>query len=227
MPSFFETIQEDIRVVFERDPAARSTLEVALCSPGLHAVWLHRLNHACWQAGWLTLGRFLSHITRFLTGVEIHPGATIGRRCFIDHGMGIVIGETAILGDDVSLFQGVTLGGTGKQKNKRHPTLENGVVVGSGAKVLGDITIGAGSQIGSSSVVLRDVPPNATVVGIPGRVVQINGRKVEGTTAASGPESAEKRLQLLEEQIVALQREVFDLRNTLQPDPRTAFAPLN
>ena len=167
-----ERIKEDVNSVFERDPAARHALEILTCYPGVHAVLVHRISHKLWRFGFKWAARLLSHIARFLTGIEIHPGATIGRRFFIDHGMGVVIGETAEIGDDCTLYHGVTLGGTTWEKGKRHPTLENGVVIGAGAKVLGPITVGANARIGSNAVVVRDVPSNATVVGIPGRVVQ-------------------------------------------------------
>ncbi|MCB1773260.1 MAG: serine O-acetyltransferase [Gammaproteobacteria bacterium] len=167
----FEQLREDVRVVFDRDPAARSTLEILTAYPGLHAVMFHRLSHWLWNAGAKWLARLLSHIGRWLTGIEIHPGAVIGRRFFIDHGMGVVIGETAVIGDDCTLYHGVTLGGTSWQKGKRHPTLENDVVVGAGAKVLGPIVIGRGARIGSNAVVLREVPPQGTVVGVPGRLI--------------------------------------------------------
>jgi serine O-acetyltransferase len=167
----FGTIREDIRTVFAKDPAARSVLEVLLCYPGLHAVWAHRVAHFLWCHRLKLAGRLLSHVSRFFTGIEIHPGAHIGRRCFIDHGSGVVIGETAEVGDDVLLYQGVVLGGTTLEKKKRHPTLGNDVEMGSGAIALGPITIGDGARIGSSSVVIRSVPPGVTVVGIPGRVV--------------------------------------------------------
>ena len=167
----FSRLREDIRSVFERDPAARSTWEVLTCYPGLHAVLFHKVAHWFWQRGLRWLGRWTSHVGRLLTGIEIHPGATIGRRVFIDHGMGVVIGETAELGDDVTLYHGVTLGGTTWNKGKRHPTLERGVVVGAGAKILGPIVIGEGAKIGSNAVVVKDVPPGGTVVGVPGRLV--------------------------------------------------------
>ena len=167
----FKAIREDIRTAFDRDPATKSVWEVITCYPGLHAIWMYRLANWFWRVRLYWLGRFISHITRWLTGIEIHPGATIGRRFFIDHGMGIVIGETTEIGDDVTLYHGVTLGGTTWQKEKRHPTLENGVIVGAGAKVLGSITIGEQSRIGANSVVLRDVPAHSTVIGIPGTVV--------------------------------------------------------
>lgn len=167
----FERIREDIRSVFERDPAARSTLEVLLAYPGLHAVWIHRFTHRLWSWRLKLLARIFSQLARWLTGIEIHPGATIGRRFFIDHGMGVVIGETAEIGDDCTLYHGVTLGGTSWHKGKRHPTLGNSVVVGAGAKILGPITVGEDARVGSNSVVVKDVPAGATVVGIPGRVV--------------------------------------------------------
>lgn len=167
----FERMREDIQGVFHRDPAARNFLEVLTCYPGLHAIWIHRLAHALWGSGWKWLGRVVSNLGRWLTGIEIHPGAVIGRRFFIDHGMGIVIGETAEIGNDVTLYQGVTLGGTSWDKGKRHPTLEDGVVVGAGAKVLGPFTVGAGAKIGSNAVVTKAVPAGATAVGIPGRVI--------------------------------------------------------
>ncbi len=169
--ALFQQVREDIEAVFERDPAARSVFEVLTCYPGLHAIWFHRLNHALWRRGFRWLARFLSHIARFLTGIEIHPGARIGRRFFIDHGSGVVIGETAVIGDDCTLYQGVTLGGTSWEKGKRHPTLGNGVVVGAGAKVLGPIMVGDRARIGSNSVVIKDVPAGATVVGIPAHPV--------------------------------------------------------
>lgn len=171
---FCTTIREDIRTVFTEDPAARNILEVVCCYPGLHALWLHRVAHFLWQHKARLLARILAHFNRFLTNIEIHPGARIGRRFFIDHGAGIVIGETAEIGDDVLLYQGVVLGGTTTTKKKRHPTLKNGVVMGTGAIALGAITINNGARIGAGSVVIKSVPPGATVVGIPGRVVEEN-----------------------------------------------------
>jgi len=168
----FKRLREDIESVFDRDPAARSALEVLSCYPGFHAIYIHKLSHWFWMHGLRWLGRFTSHLGRFLTGIEIHPGATLGKRLFIDHGMGVVIGETAELGDDVTLYHGVTLGGTSWNKGKRHPTLGDGVVVGAGAKILGPIVVGAGAKIGSNAVVVKNVPAGATVVGVPGRIVE-------------------------------------------------------
>ncbi len=168
----FSRIREDIQCVFERDPAARSVWEVITCYPGFHALQMHRVSHAMWNVGLRWLARFSSHVTRFLTGIEIHPGATIGRRVFIDHGMGVVIGETAEIGDDCTLYHGVTLGGVSWDKGKRHPTLGKGVVVGAGAKILGPFEVGAGAKVGSNSVVVKAVPAGATVVGIPARTVE-------------------------------------------------------
>jgi serine O-acetyltransferase len=164
--------------VLEHDPAAKSRLEIYLCYAGLHAVWLYRINHWLWNHGLFLLGRWLSQVARLLTGIEIHPAAKIGRRLFIDHGLGVVIGETAIVGDDVTLYQGVTLGGTGKELGKRHPTIEDGVVVGGGAKILGNITVGKNCRIGAGSVVLRNVPADSTVVGVPGHIIFREGKRV-------------------------------------------------
>ncbi len=168
----FDHVKEDIAIVFQRDPAARTHWEILTTYPGVHALLMHRLSHWLWQQHFYWLARFNSHIGRWLTGIEIHPGAIIGRRVFIDHGMGVVIGETAVIGDDCTLYHGVTLGGTSWNKGKRHPTLENGVVIGAGAKVLGPITVGAGAKIGSNAVVVKDVPANATAVGIPARILE-------------------------------------------------------
>ena len=166
-----DIIREDIRSVLERDPAARNTLEVLFCYPGLHAIWAHRVSHRLWKSGLKLFARWLSQIVRGMTGIEIHPGATLGRKLFIDHGMGVVIGETAEVGDHVTIYHGVTLGGTSVHKTKRHPTVENHVVIGAGAKVLGAITIGANSRIGANAVVIKSTPPNSVVVGVPGQVV--------------------------------------------------------
>lgn len=176
--SFFGHIREDIASVMERDPAARSRLEVLLCYPGLWAVWIHRISHRLWRARLRLLARVLSQFARFYTGVDIHPGALLGRRLFIDHATGVVIGETAIVGSDVTMYQGVTLGGTGKGHGKRHPTICDGVFIGNNANVLGNITVGENSRVGAGSVVLADVPPNSTVVGVPAHIVYRNGERV-------------------------------------------------
>jgi serine O-acetyltransferase len=178
MPHLLSLIREDVTNVMDHDPAAKSRLEVLLCYAGLHAVWFYRMNHWLWNHGLFLLARWLSEVARWLTGIEIHPGARIGRRLFIDHGMGVVIGETSIIGDDVTLYQGVTLGGTGKEHGKRHPTLEDNVVVGGGAKILGNIIVGKNCRIGAGSVVLRNVPENSTVVGVPGHIVFREGKRV-------------------------------------------------
>jgi serine O-acetyltransferase len=178
MRSYFRLMGEDIAAVLEHDPAARSRLEVVLLYSGLHAIWWYRIYHALWKRGWFFLARALSQVSRFLSGVEIHPGATLGRRFFIDHGMGVVIGETAEVGDDVTIYQGVTLGGTSLNPGKRHPTIGDRVVIGGGAKILGNITIGENCRIGAGSVVLRDVPADSTVVGVPGHIIFRNGKRV-------------------------------------------------
>lgn len=184
----FNHIKEDISIVFERDPAARTHWEILTTYPGVHALLMHRLSHWLWQQRLYWLARFNSHIGRWLTGIEIHPGATIGRRVFIDHGMGVVVGETAVIGDDCTLYHGVTLGGTSWNKGKRHPTLENGVVIGAGAKILGPIIVGAGAKIGSNAVVVKDVPANATAVGIPARILEVEkaNKNDAQSTAAKG-----------------------------------------
>ncbi|KKO19688.1 MAG: serine O-acetyltransferase [Candidatus Brocadia sp.] len=168
----FDRLREDINVAFQNDPAARSKFEVLLCYPGIHALWLHRIAHYLWRREWITVSRFISHINRFLTGIEIHPAAQIGRGVFIDHGMGVVIGETAVIGDGCLLYKGVVLGGTTTEKTKRHPNLGKKVIVGSNACILGNITIGDCARIGSGSVITKDVPPHATVVGVPGRIIK-------------------------------------------------------
>ncbi|HXR15704.1 MAG TPA: serine O-acetyltransferase [Terriglobales bacterium] len=202
-------IREDVATVLERDPAARSRLEVFLCYSGLHAVWFYRVNHSLWQHGFLLLARWLSQVARFLTGVEIHPGASIGHRLFIDHGLGVVIGETAIVGDDVTLYQGVTLGGTGKEHGKRHPTIEDNVVIGGGAKVLGNITVGRNCRIGAGSVVLRNVPEHSTVVGVPGHIIFRNGERV----VITDPKQINDPLS---EALAAVATEVSRLRERVQ-----------
>lgn len=204
----FSDLKQDIKAVFDRDPAARSIPEVIFCYPGLHALWFHRVAHWFWRHESFFIGRFLSHLGRFFTGIEIHPGATIGKGFFIDHGMGVVIGETAEIGDNVTLYHGVTLGGVSWEKVKRHPTLGDNVVVGSGAKVLGPFTVGKGSKIGSNSVVVKEVPPNSTVVGIPGRVVMAMERPSEKIDLEHGklPDPEAKAISCLFDQIRELDR---------------------
>ncbi|MCM3358561.1 MULTISPECIES: serine O-acetyltransferase [unclassified Psychrobacillus] len=208
----FERMKEDIEVVFEQDPAATSKLEVILTYAGLHAVWSHRLAHVFYKRKWFFLARLISQISRFFTGIEIHPGAVIGRRFFIDHGSGVVIGETCEIGDDCTIYQGVTLGGTGKEKGKRHPTLKNNVLVATGAKVLGSITIGDNSKVGAGSVVLKDVPEDSTVVGIPGVVVIQNGKKVKRNLDHQDlPDPFADRCKEMEDKIKQLQEEIVRL----------------
>jgi len=209
MPHFAALIREDVATVRERDPAARSRLEVFLCYSGLHALWFHRINHWLWNHGFFLLARWLSQVARFLTGIEIHPGAKIGRRLFIDHGLGVVIGETAVVGDDVTLYQGVTLGGTGKEHGKRHPTIEENVVIGGGAKVLGNITVGRNCRIGAGSVVLRNVPENSTVVGVPGHIIFRDGERV----VITDPKQINDPLS---EALAAVATEVNKLRDRVQ-----------
>ncbi len=215
----FDHLKEDISIVFDRDPAARTHFEVLTTYPGVHALIMHRFSHWLWRARLHWLGRFFSHIGRFLTGIEIHPGATIGRRFFIDHGMGIVIGETAIIGDDCTIYHGVTLGGTSWNKGKRHPTLEDGVVIGAGAKVLGPITIGKNAKIGSNAVVVKDVPDDATAVGIPARILEEEKAKAAeakakfSAYAVSDDENdpINKALQPLLNEITSLKEQVASL----------------
>lgn len=199
------TIREQIDVIFREDPAARGVLEVLICYPGLHAVLIHRMAHKLYTSGLTFLARVLSQLARAITGIEIHPGATIGRRFFIDHGMGVVIGETAVIGDDVILYQGVTLGGTGKEKGKRHPTLGNHVVVGTGAKVLGNITLGNNVKIGAGSVVVHPVPDDSTVVGIPGRIVRTRGQVVDDLEHGQLPDPEGDSIEDLRKRIEALE----------------------
>ena len=209
MPSLLSHIREDVATVLDRDPAARSRLEVYLCYSGLHAVWFHRVNHWLWQHNFFLLARWLSQVARLLTGIEIHPGAEIGRRVFIDHGLGVVIGETAVVGDDVTLYQGVTLGGTGKEHGKRHPTLMDNVVVGGGAKILGNIVVGRNCRIGAGSVVLRNVPDDSTVVGVPGHIIFREGKRV----VITDPKQINDPLS---EALAAVATEVNKLRDRVQ-----------
>lgn len=215
----FETIRRDIQAAVERDPAARSGWEVLLCYPGIHALWFHRLAHGLWGRGWVVTARFVSHLGRFFTGIEIHPGARIGRGLFIDHGMGVVIGETTEIEENVTLYQGVTLGGTSLKKEKRHPTLGENVVVGAGAAILGAITIGDGSRIGGGSVVVSDVPPNSVVVGIPGKVIYRDGKRVEASIDLEHtdlPDPLAKTIEQLLDRIHGLESEVDSLKKRLE-----------
>ncbi len=206
-------MKEDVETIFENDPAARSVFEVILTYSGLHATWAHRVAHWFFKNRFYFMARAISQISRFFTGIEIHPGAKIGRRFFIDHGMGVVIGETCEIGDNVTLYQGVTLGGTGKEKGKRHPTLEDNVLVATGAKVLGSITVGENSKIGAGSVVLKEVPPNATVVGIPGKIVIKDGVRLEKKLDHQNiPDPVEDRCQAFEKQIIELKQEIERLQ---------------
>jgi serine O-acetyltransferase len=222
-----ENIRRDVTAAMERDPAARSRLEVVLCYPGVHALFFHRLAHRLWGAGWVVAARFVSHVSRFLTGIEIHPAARIGAGVFIDHGMGVVIGETAEVGEHVTLYQGVTLGGTSLKREKRHPTLERNVVVGTGAAVLGALRVGEGARIGGGSVVVADVPPNSVVVGIPGKVIYRDGKRVASHVDlehADLPDPLTKAIEQMLDRIHALESEVQALRRTLdqpvEPDAR-------
>jgi serine O-acetyltransferase len=213
----WQTLKEDIQAVFDRDPAARSTWEVAVAYPGFHAILIYRLAHWIWQRQLTTLARFVSHIGRFLTGIEIHPGAKIGRRCFIDHGMGVVIGETSEIGDDVTIYQGVTLGGTSTEPIKRHPTIEGSVTIFSGAAVLGPVTVGRHSRVGAGSVLVTSVPPHSTVVGIPGRVVKIEashtpaGKAIIDLNSADLPDVIAKAIGSLADYVEKLEKRVDEL----------------
>jgi serine O-acetyltransferase len=225
---FFTRLLEDVESFMQRDPAARSKIEVILCYSGYHALVLHRFANACWRKNYFLLGRFISNFSRFITGIEIHPGATIGRRFFIDHGMGVVLGETSEVGDDVTLYQGVTLGGTSLEKGKRHPTLGNGVIVGSGAQILGPIIISDASRVGSNAVVLEDVPIGATVVGIPAKIVMGRDKSLDDEFCAYGTpteglpdpiarsfESLRNQLNFLGEKLIQLEGEVAENKRLL------------
>jgi serine O-acetyltransferase len=221
-PGLWATLREDLACVFQRDPAARSTLEVLTTYPGVHAILTHRLAHRLWRAGWRFPARFLSFLGRTLTNVDIHPGATIGRRFFIDHGACVVIGETAEVGDDVTLYHGVTLGGTSWNKGKRHPTLADGVVVGAGAKILGPICIGERVRVGANSVVVKDVPADRTVVGVPGRIVDTrvgSARPINGISLDHNlmPDPVAKSIACLIERIESLEKELAELRHEPAP----------
>lgn len=208
----FRTIRSDIQAVFDNDPAARSVLEVVLTYSGLHALWAHRIAHKFYKWKWYGVARVISQISRFFTGIEIHPGARIGKRFFIDHGMGVVIGETCEIGDNVVLYQGVTLGGTGKEKGKRHPTIGNNVVIGSGAKVLGSFKIGDDSYVGANSVVLKEVPPNSTVVGVPAKIVRRNGVRLERLDHRVDIDPTIELVRQLQKEIAELREEIGRLK---------------
>lgn len=232
---FFKNLIDDIDSMMARDPAARSRLDVVFSYPGFHAMMFYRLGHRLWRWRLYFLGRLVSHFGRWLTGIEIHPGAEIGRRLFIDHGMGVVIGETAVLGDDVTLYQGVTLGGTSLAGGKRHPTLEDRVVVGAGAQVLGPVTLGAGARVGANAVVLKDVPGDVTMVGIPARMVQPRSQPrnaaaakefcAYGTPSADLPDPVARAIDGLCDQVTSLQAQVKDLERRLDEAEKSAAAP--
>src|SRR5215831_20467405 len=207
----FHRMRDDISWVLQNDPAAKSALEVGLCYAGVHAVWFYRLNHWFWNHGMRLLARWLSQVARLFTGIEIHPAAKIGRRLFIDHGMGVVVGETTVIGDEVTIYQGVTLGGTGKEHGKRHPTIGNGVVIGAGSRVLGNIEIGHNSRIGAGSVVLRSVPDDSTVVGVPGHIIFRNGKRVVITDPKQITDPLSEALSVVATQVKELQKRVHEL----------------
>jgi serine O-acetyltransferase len=214
----FVVIREQIETIFREDPAATSVLEIVLCYPGFHAVLLHRVAHRLYQTGLPILPRFISQVSRFLTGIEIHPGATIGRRFFIDHGMGVVIGETTEIGDDVLLYQGVTLGGTGNEQGKRHPTIGNNVVIGTGAKVLGSIRVGNNVKIGAGSVVVHPVPDYSTVVGIPGRIVRMRAIPADGVLEHGHlPDPEGQEINDLKERVASLEGQLKTLLDVVSP----------
>jgi serine O-acetyltransferase len=217
----FKKIRDDIAWIRENDPAAKSPLEVVLCYSGLHAVWFYRLNHGLWKHGLRLLARWLSQVGRWLTGIEIHPAAQLGERLFIDHGMGVVIGETTVIGDGVTIYQGVTLGGTGKDTGKRHPTIGNGVVIGAGARVLGNIDIGGNSRIGAGSVVLRSVPADSTVVGVPGHIIFRNGKRVVITDPKQITDPLSEALAVVATQVKELQKRLQRLEGRPEEEPST------
>ena len=209
-----ERLRKDIQAARDRDPAARSTLEILFCYPGVHALWLHRLAHWFWMRQLLFIGRFISHVNRFLTGIEIHPAAQLGPGLFIDHGMGVVIGETTEVGENVTIYQGVTLGGTSLERKKRHPTIGNNVVIGAGAKILGPFKVGDNSKIGSASVVVKEVPPNSVVIGVPGRVIYRDGKKVNEMDfdLTNLPDPVAQALQCLIDRMHELEKELDELK---------------
>jgi serine O-acetyltransferase len=218
-----DRLREDIQTIYDKDPAARSLFEVLTCYPGLHANWYHRLAHRLWTRNHFLLARLVSHVSRFLTGIEIHPGAQIGRRFFIDHGSGVVIGETTEIGDDVLMYQGAVLGGTSSERTKRHPTVGNGVVIGANSVILGAITVGDGAKVGSGSVVVEPVPPEATVIGVPGRITRINGRRL-GTQPLDIldhghlPDPVVETLRCLVDRVELLEGQVREMTKTTPVD---------
>ncbi|MGH7351740.1 MAG: serine O-acetyltransferase [Candidatus Methylomirabilales bacterium] len=222
----FETLRRDIQAAWDRDPAVRSTLEIILCYPGLHAVWLHRSAHWFWNRGLRLIGRFISHLNRFLTGIEIHPAARLGPGLFIDHGMGVVIGETSEVGENVTIYQGVTLGGTSLERKKRHPTIGNNVIIGSGAKILGPFMVGDNSKIGSGSVVVKEVPPDSVVVGVPGRVIFREGKKVTDMDFdwTNLPDPVAQALQCLVDRVHDLEKELEELKGRVPQDAPADFS---
>ncbi len=222
----FETLRRDIQAAWDRDPAVRSTLEIILCYPGLHAVWLHRSAHWFWNRGLRLIGRFISHLNRFLTGIEIHPAARLGPGLFIDHGMGVVIGETSEVGENLTIYQGVTLGGTSLERKKRHPTIGNNVIIGSGAKILGPFMVGDNSKIGSGSVVVKEVPPDSVVVGVPGRVIFREGKKVTDMDFdwTNLPDPVAQALQCLVDRVHDLEKELEELKGRVSQDAPADFS---
>lgn len=215
----FKRIRRDIQVIFERDPAVKNWIEAVLCYPGLHAIWAHRIAHWFYKHRWYVVARIISQIARFFTGIEIHPGATIGEGLFIDHGAGVIIGETAEIGDNVTIYQGVTLGGTGKEKGKRHPTIGNNVMISAGAKILGSFTVGDYAKIGAGAVVLHPVPPNSTVVGVPGRVVVQDGVRVgHELDHADIPDPVAKMFECLKHKIMQLENRLAELEGAQTQD---------
>jgi len=222
MGTLLKTLREEVASIKERDPAARSTAEVVLCYSGLHALWFHRFNHWLWSNHCYLAARWISEVARVMTGIEIHPGAQIGRRLFIDHGMGVVIGETAVVGDDVTFYQGVTLGGTGKEKGKRHPTIGDRVVVGAGAKILGNIRVGDNCRVGAGSVVLRDVPNDSTIVGVPGHVILRQGKRVVITDPKQINDPLSEALSAVATQVKDLKERLQKLEGSEPADSRAA-----
>ena len=227
MAIWFKSVREDKASDYDREPAARTWLEVLLCYSGLHALWAHRLNHWLWTHHLRLQARFLAQVARLLTGIEIHPGAQIGRRFFIDHGMAVVIGETTVIGDDVTLYQGVTLGGTGKEKGKRHPTLGNNVVVGAGAKILGNVVLGENCRVGAGSVVLLDVPVNSTIVGVPGHIIFRDGQRVVITDPKEISDPLSDALAALSEQVQRLEEQVRELERAAEASGEQPVSPVN